>query len=73
VFAAFFHTRDINIDLDSSVTGTTRHFATVDDLRTEIVNARLWGGLHFRNSSEVGVRLGRQVAGWALDRYFEQG
>jgi hypothetical protein len=73
VFAAFFHTRDINIDLDSSVTGTTRHFATVDDLRTEIVNARLWGGLHFRNSSEVGVRLGRRVAGWALDRYFEQG
>jgi hypothetical protein len=70
VFAAFFHSRTINVDLDSTVTGTTRHYNTVDDLRTEIVNARLWGGLHFRNSSEVGVRLGKSVASWALARYF---
>ena len=26
----------------------------------EVINARLWGGLHYRRSSEVGVHLGRR-------------
>ena len=48
----------------------TRHFETVDDLRDEIVNARLWAGLHYRGSSEAGVDLGRQVAHYALNHAF---
>ncbi len=43
------------IDLDSSVTNTTSHFATAADMRTEIINARTWAGLHFRNSSVLAV------------------
>jgi hypothetical protein len=72
VFARFFHSSTINVDLDSTVTATTRHYPTVGDLRTEIVDARLWGGLHFRNSSQVGVQLGRSVAVWSLDRHFQR-
>jgi hypothetical protein len=49
---------------------TSRHYATVEDLDREIVNARVWAGLHFRYSGEAGVKLGRDVAHWALDRYF---
>ncbi len=49
---------------------TSRHYATVEDLDREIVNARVWAGLHFRDSVQVGVDLGRDVADWALDRYF---
>ena len=48
----------------------TRHFETVADLRDEIVNARLWAGLHYRGSSEAGVDLGRQVAHYALNHAF---
>jgi hypothetical protein len=46
------------------VTGTTRLFENTDDLRDEIINARVYGGMHYRNSVEVGARLGEQVADW---------
>lgn len=69
VYTHFFGPQ-IDIDLSSSVTGTTRHYATAADLRTEIVNARTWGGLHFRNSSVLAVRLGQQVVTDALVNNF---
>ena len=47
-----------------------RHFATADDLRAEIVNARLWAGLHYRGSTEAGVELGRKVARYGLRHAF---
>jgi hypothetical protein len=27
----------------------------------EVLNARIWDGVHYRNSGEVGVRMGEQV------------
>ena len=48
----------------------TRHFATAAELREEIVNARLWAGVHFRGSSEAGVDLGRSVAAYDLAHAF---
>ena len=48
-----------------------RHFDTAEDLREEIVNARLWGGLHYRGSSEAGVDLGRKVAHYDLNHAFK--
>lgn len=47
-----------------------RHFDSADQLRREIVEARLWAGLHFRASSEAGVDLGRKVAQYALNHAF---
>jgi hypothetical protein len=67
VYTRIFNTPQIEIDLESSVTGTTRHYATAEELRTEIVNARTWGGLHFRNSSNLAVVLGKQLVVDALD------
>jgi hypothetical protein len=66
----FLGTARIEIDLDSAVTGTTRHYARVQDLTHEIVDARVWGGLHYRGSVEAGVAIGREVAHWTLHRYF---
>jgi hypothetical protein len=34
------------------------------------VNGRMWFGVHFRTADELGSRMGRQVARWALDHYF---
>ena len=48
-----------------------RHFDTADQLRQEIVDARLWAGLHYRKSSEAGVDLGRKVAHYALNHAFK--
>jgi hypothetical protein len=49
---------------------TSQHFATVQDLNSQLINARVWIGFHFRNSVVVGEDLGTAVADWALQRYF---
>ena len=70
VFEQVFGTPQIEIDLESKVTNTIRHYATVEDLRIEIVNARTWGGLHFRHSSELGLDIGRQIVLTGTTNYF---
>ena len=49
---------------------TSQTFATVDDLLTQLVNARVWIGFHYRNSVVRGEKLGTSVANWELQRYF---
>ena len=71
VFAEFFGTQHIEVDIPSTVAGiATRHFTNANDLRNEIVDARVWGGIHYRGSDVTGVNLGRKVAHWTLKRYF---
>jgi hypothetical protein len=51
VFATFIGTKQIEIDLASTapdVQQRQRHYAHVDDLTNEVMNARVWGGIHFR-------------------------
>jgi hypothetical protein len=74
VFAAFLGTKRIEVDLTSTVPGlaqATRHYARVGDLVREIENARVWGGVHYRESVVQGSVLGRKVAQWTLARYFQ--
>lgn|SRR5829696_1326691 len=47
-----------------------RHYDTANELRSEVVNARLWGGIHYRFSSEAGVQLGHKVAHYGLNHAF---
>lgn len=62
----------INLDVSSTVTGTTRRYQTVDDLKQDIINARVFVGFHWRTSGEVGFRLGTDVARWGLHHNFKQ-
>ena len=48
-----------------------RHFEMANDLRHEIVYARLWAGLHYHFSSLAGVVLGRKVAKYDLRHAFQ--
>ena len=47
-----------------------RTYATVNAIETQLVNARVWIGFHYRHSVIVGENLGNAVAAWTLDRYF---
>jgi len=42
--------------------GITREWGTFDEAIEEVIEARVYSGIHFRTSDEVGARLGRQVA-----------
>jgi len=50
---------------------TTRTYKNVQDIQKEIVDARVWAGLHFRNSVEQGEKLGNQVAKYDLRMAFQ--
>jgi hypothetical protein len=50
----------------SSVPTTTQHFDTVQDIDSQVVDARVWLGFHFRNSVVQGEKLGNDVADWEL-------
>jgi hypothetical protein len=71
VFAEFFGTQHINVDIPSMVAGVgPRHYTDANDLTKEIIDARVWSGIHFRGSDVVGASLARKVAHWSLKRYF---
>jgi hypothetical protein len=74
--SGILRTQNIQVDISGAVGGattltTTRHYATASDLRREIVDARVWAGLHYRNSGKGGVWLGKAVARYALDNFFQ--
>lgn len=73
LLAKFLGTQQIEVDLQSTAAGvmqTTRHFATAQALRQEIIDVRVWSGIHFRYSDEVGVSIGRAVAAYSLSHNF---
>jgi hypothetical protein len=78
VFSAFLGTDNINLDIHgfdpngpAGNLNAVQHFNTADDLRTEIVNARVWGGIHYRFSTVAGVLLGQKVADYDLKHAFQ--
>jgi hypothetical protein len=73
VFSTFLGTNRIKIDLTSTAPNLLqpqRHYERVADLTSEVNNARVWGGIHFREATVKGMVVGRKVANWTLKRYF---
>jgi hypothetical protein len=56
---------------DTNNGGLTRSFTSFSQAIDEIVDARVWSGIHFRNADEQGARIGRQVAKWREQHYFQ--
>ena len=51
---------------DASSKGTRRSYTTWQQAVDENEDARVWAGIHFRNSDEVGSQLGRRIAAFDL-------
>jgi hypothetical protein len=47
--------------MSNTLPGVTRHWTRTEEVVQEVSNARIWDGVHYRNSAEVGVRMGEQV------------
>jgi hypothetical protein len=78
VLAHALGTDAIDVTMPGAQGGTTtlttsRHYATVQELDNQIIDARVWIGFHYRNSVVVGEGVGAAVADWALQRYFLPG
>ncbi len=77
VFSSFLGTQHFNLDIHgfdaagpAGNLNAVSHFDMANDLRNEIIYARLWAGLHYRFSSVAGVVLGRNVAKYDLSHAF---
>ena len=73
VLRQFYGTKKIRFSFSSSVTGTTRPYDTTNDFIKEVVNARVWGGMHFRTANVHGIELGTSVAKWVMKHHFQPG
>ena len=47
----------------------TRSWANVDEFMQEVANARIYDGVHYRNSGKVGTEMGKQIARLAIEKY----
>ena len=77
VFSSFLGTQRFNLDIHgfdaagpAGNLNAVRNFEMANDLRNEIIYARLWAGLHYHFSSVAGVALGRNVAKYDLRHAF---
>jgi hypothetical protein len=77
VFSTFLGTNQIGLDIHgfdpagpAGNLNAVRHFDMANELRHEIIDARLWAGLHYHFSGVAGVVLGRKVANYDLRHAF---
>jgi hypothetical protein len=52
--------------------GLTRSYTSLSDAVHDIVGARVWSGIHFRNADEASVEIARQIARYRAKHYFER-
>lgn len=67
----FFGRDDISFSAFSVVTGTTRHFDSFSEAKAELIEARVWGGIHFRTADVDGEALGQAISQYATERFFQ--
>ena len=78
VFKTFLGTNHIDLDIHGfdpagppNNLNAVRHFDMPNDLRQEVINARIWAGLHYHFSCVAGEVLGRNVARFDLRHAFQ--
>ncbi len=69
---AFFGTDRVPFTLDSRATGTTRDYARLHDVVTDVDAARVLVGFHLLHSDLAGSRLGRKVGRYVVEHDFQR-
>jgi len=73
--AYFFGSDEIGFWMDSKVSGLTnpvRTYFRFSDALSEVLDARVYGGMHYRNSTRVGANIGRQVSRFVTKHSFRE-
>ncbi len=67
----FFGTDKIAVSAFSNKSCTTRSFERFSDMLSEVIDARVWAGIHFRTADTQGSVLGKKVAQYLKKHYFQ--
>jgi hypothetical protein len=65
----FFGTNEMTFTVKKS-DAITRTYTKFSDVRDEVVDARIWEGIHFRFADEKARKQGEHIAQWAHGHYF---
>ncbi|SCL48472.1 vanadium-dependent haloperoxidase [Micromonospora chersina] len=68
--AYFFGRDDIPFDAYSADSGTRRYFSSFSQALTEVINARVWGGIHTRTADVQGARIGLATTAYLVRHQF---
>ena len=73
----FFGNDAAEFDIPSAgiggATGSTRHYSHFTDVIPDMIEARIYAGLHFRRADVDGAELGRKVAEYVDANFFNCG
>ena len=68
----FFRTDKLAFDITSTRFPTQpRHYDRGSEALKEVLDARVWGGIHFRTADVQGAVIGKKVAHWERKHYFQ--
>jgi PAP2 superfamily len=68
---SFFGTDKMEFSAFSRSSGTTRSLTSFSQALDEVIDSRVWGGIHWRTADEVGARIGTRIANWESSKYFK--
>jgi hypothetical protein len=68
----FFGTNRLSFSSTNRDLNLTRSYTSFSQAIDEIVDARVWSGIHFRIADEDGARIGRQIALYRRQHYFHR-
>ena len=57
---------DDRVDVSFLSTGVTRTYTSFSQMDREVIDARVWGGIHFRQTDEDSSVLGRKIGDYAV-------
>jgi len=66
-----FDTQQLQLTVISTAVPDVRHYDTGAALRQDVVDGRMWLGVHFRFADIAGRDIGLQLTNWTLDHYFQ--
>lgn len=70
---SFFGTDDFDFTIDSKIAGLTnpmRSYGSFSQALDEVSDARVYGGMHYRNSTHKGGNIGKQVSRYVTTHFF---
>jgi hypothetical protein len=67
----FSGTDKIAVTAFSNKSCTSRSFERFSDILSEVIDARVWAGIHFRTADTQGAVLGKKVAHYLRRHYFQ--
>jgi hypothetical protein len=67
----YFGTNKFVFSVSSVPANTTREYTRFSDVQDDVVDVRVWQGIHFRFADEMGRKQGERVAMWVFQNFLK--